>query len=155
MANIQRILCPIDFSDPSRAAADHAFGLASQLGAAVTLIHAYQVPVVAVMDAALVPSAEWVTAIADAARARLAEWAKEYAPRSKEPVDTVLAHGAPHVEIVAAAESRACDLIVMGTHGRTGLSHIFLGSVAERVVRTSNIPVLTVRAPSAAEKDDA
>ena len=53
--------------------------------------------------------------------------------------------GFPHVEIINSAKESNADMIVMGTHGRTGLSHVILGSVAERVIRISDIPVLTVR----------
>jgi nucleotide-binding universal stress UspA family protein len=61
--------------------------------------------------------------------------------------DTLLVHGVPFHEIVDAAQRRHADLIIMGTHGRTGLTHIFLGSVAEKVVRLAPCPVLVVRQP--------
>jgi nucleotide-binding universal stress UspA family protein len=60
-------------------------------------------------------------------------------------ITTVTYTGFPHVEIINSAKEVNADMIVMGTHGRTGLSHVLLGSVAERVIRTSDIPVLTVR----------
>jgi len=69
-------------------------------------------------------------------------------------VDGVLAHGEPWKEILNAAKTHKADLIVMGTHGRRGLSRVFLGSVAERVVRLSPVPVLTVSGRHAAEKKE-
>ena len=64
-------------------------------------------------------------------------------------VQTVLANGVPHVVIVDAAAKLGADLIVMSTHGRSGLSHLFMGSVTERIVRSATCPVLTVRAERA------
>jgi nucleotide-binding universal stress UspA family protein len=60
------------------------------------------------------------------------------------PIETHLTEGLPHERIIAVAEEVGAELIVMGTHGRTGLAHLLVGSVAERVVRASPIPVLTV-----------
>ena len=68
---------------------------------------------------------------------------------AKAPKTTVhLAEGVPYLQIVQVAKQQQADLIVIGTHGRTGLSHMMLGSVAERVVRTSEVPVLTIRSAS-------
>jgi nucleotide-binding universal stress UspA family protein len=61
------------------------------------------------------------------------------------PVETAIIEGSPSAEIVRYAEREACDLVVMGTHGRGGIDRLLLGSVAEKVVRGSNVPVLTVR----------
>jgi nucleotide-binding universal stress UspA family protein len=61
------------------------------------------------------------------------------------PTERVLANGAPSTEIVDHATEEGCDLIVMGTHGRGGIDRLLLGSVAERVVRTATVPVLTIR----------
>lgn len=65
--------------------------------------------------------------------------------RSKMPVESIIVQGVPFVEIVKAAREYAIDLIVMGTHGRTGISHAIMGSVAETVVRKAHCPVFTVR----------
>jgi len=64
--------------------------------------------------------------------------------RARGPAEATLAEGVPHVEIVRLAGEIGADLVVMGTHGRTGLQHVLLGSVAERVVRSSPVPVLVV-----------
>jgi len=64
---------------------------------------------------------------------------------TKINITSNLYEGIPHVEIISAADENNANLIVMGTHGRTGLSHVLLGSVAERVIRTSSVPVLSVK----------
>jgi nucleotide-binding universal stress UspA family protein len=73
------------------------------------------------------------------------ERVRELGDEAGVSVETVLADGSPSKEIVHHAENEDCDLIVMGTHGRGGIDRLLLGSVAERVVRSSRVPVLTVR----------
>ena len=75
---------------------------------------------------------------------KLDEFVKNNAS-SKINITTGIYEGIPHVEIIRSADENKADIIVMGTHGRTGLSHVLLGSVAERVIRTSSIPVLSIR----------
>jgi nucleotide-binding universal stress UspA family protein len=85
------------------------------------------------------------TALEQAAKQRL-DRALESVVKRVPGADSVLANGAAAFEILAAAERLKADLIVMGTHGRHGLSRMLLGSVADKVVRASTVPVLTVRA---------
>lgn len=138
---IQTILCAVDFSEPSEAAAAYAAGLARQTGASLHLLHAFQIPMLALPDGAVLPSPEWTVS----ASTKLQEGLDQIA-EGLEGVEarTHLVEGQPHTEVERFATEHDVDLVVLGTHGRTGLAHLFLGSVAERIVRTSSVPVITV-----------
>jgi nucleotide-binding universal stress UspA family protein len=145
---IRKILVPTDFSTPSEVALRYAVGLARELGATLTILHVYQLPNYILPDGTvLLARAETTTQIAertDAALDRCRRFVGDTVPAA-----TQTAEGAPAEQIVRAAEAGAYDLVVMGTHGRTGLSHLLLGSVAERVVRTATRPILTIRSRAA------
>ena len=136
------ILCPIDFGDASMKAFALAKELAARLEEDVVLLHVFVEPVVAYpgMTPILVPGMS--DEVASAARRALDDLAA-----ANPGVRTLLRTGEPAAEILAAAEALAPRMIVMGTHGRRGIQRLFLGSVAERVVRSSAAPVLTVRLP--------
>ncbi len=139
---VQRILCPVDFSEPSGHALDYALDLAQALGAELHLMHAYQLPVYALPDGALIPSAELAASVStDAQRAF-----DQLMARIPEGVSVTphLTEGSPHVEIQRLVSELDIDMVVMGTHGRTGFARLLMGSVAERVVRTCPVPVLSV-----------
>lgn len=143
MANFQRILVPVDFSDPSRAALETAIEIAGKWpGSSITVLHVYGVPVYAYVEGTVLPP-QILSEIAGAAQDAVAKLCGEYADRgvTLRPVSEL---GTP-MDIVRRAEEDKIDLIVIGTHGRTGLPHVLLGSVAERVVRHAPCPVLTVR----------
>jgi nucleotide-binding universal stress UspA family protein len=146
-ADWKRILCPIDFSDASRTALETAAELAKRHGARLTLFHAYPVPGYTFPDGSFVASSKMLEELADAARLHLEEWKAIATGLGLSGVEAVTAVGEPSHEIVAFAKEQATDLVVVGTHGRTGLTHALLGSVAERVVRKAPCPVLTVRPP--------
>jgi nucleotide-binding universal stress UspA family protein len=143
------ILCPIDFSSSCARVLDVAGHVARGEGARLTLLH--------VTDAhGELPPAVLVTPDEGGGPVALARYARESALRELEvcaaplrargvSVDTAFAAGAVVPAILRAAAELGADLIVMGTHGRTGLAHVVLGSVAERVLRASPVPVLTVR----------
>ena len=151
MANtIKRILVPVDFSAASRAALWRATELASALGATIDLLHVVDLPKPQHMAAEFhVPMPiEYLNDVRRQTAAHFAEWlatAKVAPTVQHEVVD-----GKPDLEIVAYARAHGSDLIVMGSHGRGGMSHLLLGSVAEKVVRTAPCPVMTVRAEGAA-----
>jgi nucleotide-binding universal stress UspA family protein len=151
MANAEwkRILCPIDFSDASRAAMETAADLAKRQGGRLTLFHAYPVPGYTFPDGSFVASSKMLEELAEAARNHLEEWRRIATSLGLAEVQAVTAVGEPAAEIVAHARDNAIDLVVVGTHGRTGLTHAIMGSVAERVVRKAPCPVLTVRPPKA------
>jgi nucleotide-binding universal stress UspA family protein len=143
MTHIQNILVPVDFSDCSRRAAEYAISLAKDVGATVTLEHVYSLPFTAYPEGFARPP-ETLTRLGEQARESLERWKDGL----KEPgviKRTICEVGAPAQTIVDRAATDHFDLVVMGTHGRTGLTHLLVGSVAERVVRLAPCPVLTVR----------
>ncbi len=147
-ADWKRICCPIDFSDASRAAMEVAADLARRTGAELVLLHAYPIPGYTFPDGSVVASPKMMQDLADQAERHLEEWRIEAARIAGGRVTTHKAVGEPAAEIVSFARSAGSDLVVVGTHGRTGLEHALMGSVAERVVRRAHCPVLTVRPPA-------
>jgi nucleotide-binding universal stress UspA family protein len=143
-ADWKKICCPIDFSDASRAAMAVAADLARRFGASLTLLHAYPVPGFTFPDGSVVASARMLQELADQAAKHLGEWRSEAEGLGAPVVASATAIGEPAVEIVGYAKEHGIDLLVLGTHGRTGLEHALMGSVAERVVRRARCPVLTV-----------
>jgi len=146
MRQYKRILCPVDFSPFSNAAVDEAASLALSMGSELCLLHAYQNPAyVLPMSGYVGPTADMITQM----RRQLAEELEtQAAPYRKQgiKVETLVIEGVPYKSIVDHATEWHADLVVMGTHGRTGLSHALTGSVAERVVRMAHCPVLVTRA---------
>jgi nucleotide-binding universal stress UspA family protein len=143
MANLfKKILCPIDFSANSLAALDCAVSLARQNAAAICLLNVVPSPTgstrIPPIPLEPFPVAE------QTARQRLEEIAKQRL-EGKLHYQIATRNGDPATEIIDAVTALGADLVVMATHGRTGLGHLFIGSVAERVVRESPEPVLTVR----------
>ncbi len=146
----RKVLCPIDFSQPARAAMDAAVEIARQVDAELVLFHAYQLPGYTLPEGSVVASPKMLQDLADQAEAHLVDW-KGIAESAGAPrVSAEKGIGEPAFEIVEVARELGCDLIVLGTHGRTGLAHALLGSTAERVVRRAACPVLTIRAATAA-----
>ncbi len=141
MPEIRRILCPVDFSPHSDHAVDFAVELAQRLGAEVHLLHVYQLPVYALPDGAMMAGPEFTTKVTTELQKALGEVAKKVTAMT---VQTHLVEGVPYREVVRMSEELKADLVVVGTHGRTGIRHFLLGSVAERVVRSSKVPVITV-----------
>lgn len=141
-AGFQHILVPTDFGDVAQHALDLAVELASSCGAKLTLLHVHSVPTPAYAEALSWPLDE----IERAARAALDKALADTRARHAN-TDAVLEAGIAHDRIVELVKSRGVDLVVLGTHGRRGLPRVVLGSVAEKVVRLSPVPVLTVPAP--------
>ena len=152
MSAIRRILCPTDFSDGSRHAFDHALAIAQWRHAAITLFHARApIPVIAYATGVpMMPSELLTRDDRPEILATLKEFASREAPANAR-VELKIGEGHAAAEIVAAAEAARSDLIVMGSHGRSGFERFVLGSVTERVLRKAACPVLTVppRAPDA------
>lgn len=143
----KNIVCATDFSDASSPAVDMAVGFAKQLGAKLTLVHVVQVPSYLGWDdgpaMASVHDA-YVAEIRKKAEEDLAQAAGQITSQTAGiEVETSVLDGVPHQ--VLADLSKEADMLVLGTHGRTGLEHLLIGSVAERTVRLSECPVLTVR----------
>jgi universal stress protein A len=146
-----KILCPVDFSDNSREAMRRAASLAAATGGSLTLFHVVHVPVAAYADGAAMmpmPGPQLTQELGQAAEQNLADWKKRAEEMGAKTVTTQTVAGVPWHMIVEALEGdRSYDLVVIGTHGRTGLSRVLLGSVAETVVRHAPCPVLVVRQP--------
>ncbi|MBI3326591.1 MAG: universal stress protein [Nitrospinae bacterium] len=142
---IQHILAPTDFSEVSKEAVDYAFALAHKFGAKLSLLHVIELPTYPLEGH--LPSDLAISLLDDLerhAKLDLAHLLPE-AEAAQGEVERHVVIGTPYHKIVAVAATEKVDLIVMTTHGRTGLSHLVMGSVAERVVRTSPCPVLTLR----------
>jgi nucleotide-binding universal stress UspA family protein len=152
MAPFRRILVPVDFSTCSDVALDRALSLARAVGGQVEVLHVWASPEFVPVDASLTiatPGGEKINLteyLRRQAQHSLAELVANVQARGFEGVTSRLVMGDPSDVIVAA--SKQYDLIVMGTHGRRAVAHLFLGSVAERVVRRAECPVLTVRVES-------
>jgi nucleotide-binding universal stress UspA family protein len=147
MKKIRHILCPVDFSPPSAAALRYAVELAQRFDAEVTAVHAFHVPAYAMPDGSFSLPVNWTQPVIESAGRELDEFVAR-APHDNVVFHTRVVEGMPHARINETAAELGADMIVMGTHGRSGLSHLLLGSVAERVVRTASVPVLTIRANS-------
>jgi nucleotide-binding universal stress UspA family protein len=142
-----KILIPTDFSQCAEKAMQYGFTLAQRLGASVVLLNSYIVPMYPEPESEMMgPDRPTLVAqTAAEARSELEAARQRLAPQGLL-VETRAAEGMPAEAIVAAAKEEGCEMIVMGTHGRTGFKHLMLGSVAEQVVRAAPCPVLTVRA---------
>ena len=139
------LLCPTDFSAPAAQAINFAIDLAGKLGAAVDIVHVYQ-PLVYAMTTDVGPliNPEFEQSI----RARLNEELRETIRRNSGhgvEIHGQLLEGQVAPSLVRYADSTNPQLIVLSTHGRSGLGRLVLGSIAERVVRSANQPVCTVR----------
>lgn len=141
---ISRILVPVDFSEASIKGLEYALWLAELMKAKINLIHVIE----PVYVASTYPSTAYVPQYSEAEekanQKRLGELAKKSIP-SNLYEKSIIRMGVPYHAITEAAQSLKADLIVITTHGRTGLSHVLMGSTAERVVRHAPCPVLTVR----------
>ena len=142
----RHILVATDFSAASAPAIDRAIFLAKESGASLTITHAYQPPSL-ILDGYVPPPTyeKWDHSLEEEARKKL-EHLVEDARSVGVGATPLLLTGTPYEEITEAAEDLDCDLVIMGTHGRTGVSRFFLGSVASRVVSTAPCPVMTIHA---------
>jgi nucleotide-binding universal stress UspA family protein len=141
MAAFKNILVATDFGEAARHAGDVACDLAAKFGAKVTLLHIWTVPMPAYAEAITLP----LDRIQKAAEEAMAEEANRLRAKNGE-LPTIVVPGVAWQGIVEAAQEHGCDLLVIGTHGRRGIPRLFLGSVAEKVVRAAPVPVLTVHA---------
>lgn len=147
MLQIHRILAPTDFSRHADGAVRYACGLAERFGAELHLLHVLSEVILPVgPDPSLVATMppEYYRTTEDQARTALKDLIPQGWPRPASQKTEVL-WGEPVDQIASYATTHDVDLIVVATHGRTGLSHVLLGSVAERIIREAPCPVLTIR----------
>lgn len=139
---LKRILVPVDFSGPSAKALPYAFSLAKQFKAELFLVH--------IVEQIIYPG-DWMIPpfptgdFASESREQLIEKLRSLSEPGDCKVTPVVRFGRAWQEIIEIAREQSCDMIVMATHGYTGLKHVLLGSVAEKIVRHAPCPVLTVR----------
>ena len=151
---IRRILIPIDYSDNSKAALAYGAELAVTFGASLDIVHVWDRPTY-VADAVMVqrpgeahkPIGELIR---ENAQHDMAEFMSSITLPSGVPVQTRLLSGDPAATLIAELKKAEHDLVVLSTHGRTGFAHLLLGSIAEKLVRLSPVPVLTVPMPGRA-----
>lgn len=154
MRRYEKILCPVDFSPFAQAALDEAASLAKGMGSKVCLLHAYQNPAyVLPMSGYVGPTADMLGRMRQQVEEELGGMAAKLSERGIE-VETATIEGIPYKVITDHAHEWGADLIVMGTHGRTGLTHALTGSVAERVVRLAECPVLITRGSAGADEGE-
>jgi nucleotide-binding universal stress UspA family protein len=149
---LEKILVGVDFSPGSHAALERAAELAAGFGATVDLLHVWNAPPYVAPEAMVGFSSGTSQTLAEVIRANAEKSMKEFLTSARQKGIQVeharVECGDPARTIVEMAEQGDYDLIALGTHGRTGLSHFLVGSVAETVVRRAHRPVLTVRGPS-------
>jgi universal stress protein A len=144
--HLRRILVPLDFSEFSYQALSFAMPFAEQFGAELVLIHVFE-PRGYPLDSVIVPREM------QDANVQMKRQAQQHLENARQqllagknfPSRSMVRSGTPYQEICAAARELESELIIMGTHGHTGLKHLYLGSTAERVVRHAPCPVLVVR----------
>jgi nucleotide-binding universal stress UspA family protein len=145
--DIKKVLVPIDFSDYSKSALKYAINFAKQFNAEIILIYVVE-PIIYPPDFSMgqiaIPSVntEWD----DRAKEELNKLAKNEIPSDLKS-KTIIKTGKPFVEIIETASEEDVDVIIIATHGRSGVEHILFGSTAEKVVRKAPCPVLTLREP--------
>ncbi|WP_435358925.1 universal stress protein [Haloarchaeobius sp. DFWS5] len=134
------VLIPVDGSDVSLRAAEHGIAIAQRFGARVTVFH--------VVDEDLLPIDGRSKLLVEGLEAEAEEIVAEVLDHALEvgiAAESEIGHGSPAQEILATIEDTGADLVVLGSHGRSGLDKLLIGSVSERVIHRSPIPVLTVR----------
>jgi nucleotide-binding universal stress UspA family protein len=143
--DVRHILVPVDFSENTPAVLEWAAHLAEEHGSTITLLHAYHLPVeFQQLEGAYLPPDFWQS-VRSEAESTLRRFSGELQGKGIR-VETAVCEGYAATVIVEEAAIRHADLIVIGTHGRSGLKHLLLGSIAERVVQKAPCPVLTVKA---------
>ncbi|ADD69122.1 UspA domain protein [Denitrovibrio acetiphilus DSM 12809] len=149
MVNVTKILYPTDFSDPSACALLYAAEMAKKFNAELIMLHvlldesqmvSFYLPQLTVKNLS--------KDMEDGAKAKMEEFIEETNALEGIEYSTAMVKGIADDEIIKFANEKNVDMIVLGTHGRTGLEHVIFGSTAEKVVRSASCPVLTVHCPN-------
>ncbi|GJQ24190.1 MAG: universal stress protein [Planctomycetia bacterium] len=146
MISIRNILCPIDYSVYSEMALKYAIEFAEKYQAKLYLMHVLDIRVYDINNPELYNINIVDEETIEKLRERLLRCVNEDT-RGRISVEALIIQGVPFAEIIKVSKEYGIDLIVIGTHGRTGLSHAIMGSVAEKIVRKAPCPVLTIRHP--------
>lgn len=142
---IKTILFPTDFSQGARAAMEYAVSMAKDCQARLILLYVIQdISIAEWYIPSSLSAADLIEDMQKSATKEMEKWVAEAKQQVKE-VDSLVLRGVPFVEIIETAKNKDADMIVIGTHGRTGIDHMLFGSTAEKVVRKAPCPVLTVR----------
>jgi len=146
MIRLAKLLVPTDFSEDSEQAARYAVELAKRFQAEIHCVHIVDIPADLLSTSAYYmtgPSEQFVEQIREESKKNL----EAFAEKNLEGIQvrTAFLEGSPFVEIIRYARNQEIDLVVIATHGRTGLKHVLFGSVAEKVVRKAPCPVLVVK----------
>jgi nucleotide-binding universal stress UspA family protein len=142
MLQMRTILYTTDFSDSARAAFPLAYSLARDHGASLMVLHVIPVGTADILNLAQLGAGETAREYDEGI---LHDLHRLQPPDDRVPMEYKLANGDPASSIIKVAEETACDLIVLGTHGRTGLRRVLMGSVAEHVMRIAPCPVLVAK----------
>lgn len=145
MTDFKTILVAVDFSDSSDNAFQLALSMAKRFGARLVVLHVINEPID--LRGFYVPHISYEKLeeeIAEGAEKMMESFCRQHIDDFSD-FESLIVPGMPHDQILEQADSKGADLIVLGTHGRTGLDHVLFGSTAEKVVRKSKFPVLTVR----------
>jgi nucleotide-binding universal stress UspA family protein len=145
MLTFKKILVPTDFSSHAKEAAAMAIELAKRFDATLYFVHVFQSVAYVLPEGYMLYSAPQLGKILDDLDKLVTAEKTAAQTAGVSSVECDLVEGVPATEIVRYARDKGCDLIVIGTHGRTGVKHALLGSIAEKVMRTAECPVLTVR----------
>lgn len=158
MLSIKRILVPVDFSEGSRCALRKAVMMAETFDAQIDVLHVWE-PSPYVSPSQLVWMSGESCVFSDRMHAefeqRVRQLVSEEAPEHEARINVIVRAGYTSHDILETLRDEHYDLVVMGTHGRTGLSHLILGSVAERIVRMAPCPVMTIRVTTKKERHQA
>jgi nucleotide-binding universal stress UspA family protein len=146
MIKLKKILCPIDFSKCSTYALNYALDLSTKERALLYLIHVIETHISDMGDILKQIDLLLDDKQIDNLRMKLTNLIPDNI-RTNIHIEPIVEKGIPFVEIIKTAKDNQIDIIIMGTHGRTGLEHILIGSVAERVIRSAPCPVLSIRLP--------
>jgi nucleotide-binding universal stress UspA family protein len=150
MSTFEKILSPIDFSDPSQAALETAASLAKQFGAELLLVHI--VPAIPDLPStvSILKEGQYDDSLHKAAATRLSEMAQKLTQSGIKTESAIGTANDTAMEIIRQADDNGADLIVIATHGLTGLHQLVFGSVTEKVLRESQVPVLVMHTKKAA-----
>ena len=148
---VQHILVPIDFSPYADQALEYAIELAQKFQARLTLLHVVDLSPMAVGTMFAYSFEGYLQAMETEAKQHMQILLNRVHQKGLL-VETVIIHDVPFQAVIDTAQDKGVDLIVMGTHGRTGLTHVLIGSVAEKVVRLAPCPVLVTRGTTEASE---